>query len=136
MSEPIDVFLSCLEGVKSTGQSKWAARCPAHGDKTPSLAVKAGADGTVLLHCFAGCTAHEIVSAVGLELSDLFPKSESGKPQRKPWNAADILRAVKHELFIIATMAEAMRKAPLSADDDQRLGQAISRVISAAQVAL
>lgn len=122
--------------MRATGQGKWAARCPAHDDRAPSLAIKEGSDGTVLLHCFAGCSAHEIVSAVGLELSDLFPKSESGKPQRKPWNAADVLRAVRHELFIIATMAGAMRKAPLSADDDQRLGQAISRVISAAQVAV
>ena len=34
-----DKLLSRVDGVRSTGQDRWQARCPAHDDKTPSLAI-------------------------------------------------------------------------------------------------
>lgn len=68
-----DSLISLLDKVKSTGKSRWQARCPAHPDKGPSLSIREMDDGRVLVHCFAGCSVHEIVQAVGLELSDLFP---------------------------------------------------------------
>ncbi|MBK7393823.1 MAG: hypothetical protein IPI64_11085 [Chloracidobacterium sp.] len=49
----------------------YMARCPAHDDKSPSLSVKS-ADGKILVHCFAGCTANEIVTSLGLNLFDLY----------------------------------------------------------------
>jgi len=49
------------------------ARCPAHDDHHPSLRIGIGADGRVLLHCHAGCTAEQIVAALGLKMADLFP---------------------------------------------------------------
>jgi DNA-binding transcriptional ArsR family regulator len=36
--------------------------------------VSEGADGSVLLHCHAGCSPEQIVAAIGLTMSDLFPK--------------------------------------------------------------
>lgn len=47
--------------------------CPAHNDKKPSLSVREGDDGRVLLHCFNGCTIQEICAAIGIALSYLFP---------------------------------------------------------------
>ena len=41
------------------------ARCPAHDDRTPSLSIDHGDDGTVLLHCHAGCSFDEIRAALG-----------------------------------------------------------------------
>lgn len=38
-------------------------RCPAHEDRRPSLSVRAGRS-RLLLHCFAGCTASEILQAL------------------------------------------------------------------------
>ena len=38
-------------------------RCPAHDDRTPSLSVRAGRT-RLLLHCFAGCTASDILRAL------------------------------------------------------------------------
>ena len=35
-------------------------RCPAHEDRTPSQSVRAGPT-RLLLHCFAGCSAQEIL---------------------------------------------------------------------------
>jgi len=63
-----------LEGVRSTGPHRWIAKCPAHDDRSPSLAVKEADDGTVLVKCFGGCGATEVVSALGLSLKDLFPE--------------------------------------------------------------
>jgi hypothetical protein len=45
--------------------------CPAHDDRNPSLSVTNG-DGKVLLHCHAGCNVVDIVTALDLEVADLF----------------------------------------------------------------
>lgn len=49
-------------------------QCPAHDDspKTPSLSVGRSNDGGVLLKCFAGCKAEQIVGSLGLKMKDLF----------------------------------------------------------------
>ena len=54
-----------LEGVRKTGSAKWIARCPAHEDKSPSLAIRECDDGTTLIHCFAQCPPLEILHAIG-----------------------------------------------------------------------
>src|SRR6185437_11969141 len=64
-------ILARLKGVKRNGKG-FVARCPAHDDSNPSLAVSDGADGKVLLHCHAGCTLDAILAALGLATSDLF----------------------------------------------------------------
>ncbi|WP_339487838.1 virulence-associated protein E [Pseudomonas sp. EL_65y_Pfl2_R95] len=69
----LEKVLSALDKVKPAGNSKYKACCPAHDDKDPSLSIKESEDGTVLLHCWAGCTASQVVAAMGLELRDLFP---------------------------------------------------------------
>jgi hypothetical protein len=38
-------LLDRLQGVKRTGPSRWIARCPAHEDRRPSLAVRELDDG-------------------------------------------------------------------------------------------
>lgn len=48
-------FLARLDGVRETARGSWVARCPAHEDRKPSLAIRELNDGTVLVHCFAGC---------------------------------------------------------------------------------
>jgi hypothetical protein len=54
----------------------WSAKCPAHEDSSPSLSISTGADGRTLLNCFRGCSAGEIVTALGLELRDLFARDD------------------------------------------------------------
>ncbi len=137
MSAPIETLLARLDAVKPQGQNKWLARCPAHDDKHPSLSLKEGNDDVVLLKCWGGCNASEIVGAVGLELSDLFPKRETfdhSKPQRldkKPWSATDVLRALTHEVTIVAVCAGQLKNAGLSPEDAARLTLAIQRLFAA-----
>ncbi len=85
---PIDLIRDRL-GVSKSSQ-KFSVKCPAHEDSSPSLSVKALDDGRVLIHCFAGCSAPDVLAAIGLTLSDLYPKGAlgelSGKPHRRPEN--------------------------------------------------
>ena len=43
-------ILDRLPGFKKTSNG-WQAKCPAHGDKNPSLTISEGAEGRILLHC-------------------------------------------------------------------------------------
>ena len=72
LSRLVEALLGRLETVRKCGGG-WIARCPAHEDRDASLSVGAGHDGRTLLHCFAGCSALEVVHTLGLELRDLFP---------------------------------------------------------------
>ena len=76
----IDLVLSKLGKVKNAGAG-WEALCPAHEDKTPSLAIGLGQKGQVLLHCHRGCSFDEIYRALGVASNDLWPKDD--KPKAK-----------------------------------------------------
>jgi hypothetical protein len=52
--------------------------CPSHKDNRPSLSIKEGDDGRILLYCFGGCSVQEICSALGIQLKDLFPNKSKG----------------------------------------------------------
>lgn len=67
----IDEVVSRLDKVKKSG-SGHTALCPAHNDSKRSLSISQGADGKILVKCFAGCSIISIVKAIGLELKDLF----------------------------------------------------------------
>lgn len=74
MGEAAQRLLDRLEKVQSVGKGKWKACCPAHEDREPSLAIREADDGRLLVYCFAGCSAAEVLAAVGLSLGDLYPK--------------------------------------------------------------
>jgi hypothetical protein len=63
-------FVCYLKAVRLVPDG-WMALCPAHDDQKPSLSVSEKG-GRILLHCFAGCRAESIVSAVSLSITDLF----------------------------------------------------------------
>ena len=126
-------FITHLEGVKQTGKDQWIARCPAHEDKSPSLAIKE-VDDRLLIHDFAGCSTYEIVSALELELSDLFPEkiTTGNKPVSRPFPAADVLRCLASETIFLMTCANDLTKGEkLNSEDQNRLLQSASRFQSA-----
>jgi DNA primase len=69
----IETLLSRLEKVKQKGPGQYVACCPAHDDSDPSLSIGQGDDGRILLKCWAGCGALDVISALGMEWDDLFP---------------------------------------------------------------
>ncbi len=73
-------FLGLLHGVRRTPRG-WMAQCVSHADKSPSLHIREGEDGRILLHCFAGCSVLDICTALHLTLADLFPANEKPSHQ-------------------------------------------------------
>lgn len=128
-------LISRLDRVKRTGAGRWQARCPAHDDKGPSLSVRELDDGRVLVHCFAGCEVHAVLSAVGLSFDEMFPPRDLGhhaKREGRPFPAADILRAVAFEALVVAVAGSAMLAGePFNVFDRDRLFLAVSRIQAA-----
>lgn len=79
---PIDAVLARLAQLSGRQSSRcgdgWKAVCPGHKggkEEDPSLSVREGTDGRVLLNCFAaGCSFDAVVAGLGMEPTDLFPK--------------------------------------------------------------
>jgi hypothetical protein len=92
-----DSLLSRLSGVKNTGCGKWLALCPAHDDRSPSLSIKQ-IDDRILIKCFAGCGYLDVLAAIGLDASALFPDKVSNLYEKKKLTP----RFNKSELFDLA----------------------------------
>lgn len=125
-----ETLLSRLSKVKPTGRNRWQACCPAHDDRSPSLVITEADDGRVLVHCFAECSIEEILDAVGLEISELFPpRHTAAHPNRRPWRAADLIYLAAYESMIVALAAADVAKGKTLPDiDQQRLETACARL--------
>jgi putative DNA primase/helicase len=55
-----EVVAKALGGRKAG--SGWMARCPAHVDREPSLSIRGGRDGKVLVRCHAGCAQARVIA--------------------------------------------------------------------------
>lgn len=62
---PLDAILSRLRAVRRAGAG-FVACCPSHDDVEPSLSVREGENGRILLHCHAGCPYSAIIAALGV----------------------------------------------------------------------
>ncbi len=134
----IETLLQRLDKVKRIGPKKWQSRCPAHDDRGPSLAITETDDERLLMHCFAGCSVHEVVGALGMELSDLFPVrqiTDGCKPERRPFSADDALRCLAFESKIVQLAAmETVEGQVLNDADFDRLIIAVERIDDALSV--
>lgn len=131
-------FLSRLSGVRRTGAGRWIARCPAHDDRRASLCVSQVDDGRVLVHCFAGCDTSDVLAAVDLSFSDLYPPRpvERGLRLRRPFPAADVLQAMAFEAMVVYVSAQTLdRGNKLNASELARLRLAVARLQHAVVVA-
>lgn len=119
-----DKLLSRLNRVRPRGEgSSWTASCPtaahARGDKNPSLLITESNDH-VLLYCYSHrCSAEEIVEAVGLSLSDLFPdRPKDDRPRRdryryttKPFvDARAVLESLAFEAQVVSLASQMVQQ--------------------------
>lgn len=130
---PIDNTLSRLEKVRQRQPGQYSARCPAHADKGPSLSVRETPEGSVLLHCFAGCEVGEIVAAMGLQLHDLYPPQDKSKSA--PRKIANLLTAgqalellAQESLFVAVAIGNYFHGVALTQKDLNRLTTAAGRI--------
>lgn len=142
--DPAQRLMGCLEGVIRTGGG-WRARCPAHGGKSASLSLAQGDNGTLLIHCFAGCTAHNVLAAVGLTVGDLFvrrdlrtmtpaERSQLRQAASLPrWRAALEVLSLETTVLLIAAnkLAEGFA---LNEEDLARLRMTARRVLECSEV--
>ncbi|MDF0490160.1 toprim domain-containing protein [Sphingomonas sp. H39-1-10] len=76
---------------------KGMCRCPAHGDKTPSLSVRVG-DKSLLFHCFAGCNTLDVLQELRV-MKMAVPIDGSATPSTNNDPAGDRMRARARELW-------------------------------------
>lgn len=127
----VNELLSRLSGVKKTGPAKWQAKCPAHDDRTPSLAVAETPDGRILVHCFGGCGAADIVESLGLAVTDLFPERLGEFKRTQPFSAWDALQALRSESAIVAIAAGDVADGKVLASTADRVAIAAGRIATA-----
>ena len=128
----VDHVLSRLNKVRKSGQHAWMACCPAHNDKTASLAISDNGDGRILLNCFAGCDTYSILRSIGLDWHDVMPESAIGHRLEKTSfgiYSTDALRLIRFETQIVLYIAYQMRKnKSLDQESIERLETAMQRI--------
>jgi hypothetical protein len=142
-ADPVELVLSRLDRVRKCGNG-FIARCPAHEDRSASLSVATGNDGRALTHCFAGCSAADVVAAIGLQLADLYPEriapqTPDARQERREfaqmanWRAA--LNVLNFEALLIESASQYLiHTGPLTQQDHERLILASQRVTDAKAV--
>jgi hypothetical protein len=112
--QPIEKLIQHLEGAIEIRSGVWKARCPGHEDRSPSLSIKEVDDGVLLIYCHAGCSVSEVVSTVGLQVSDLYPPDpyiESMKRRRNPpKNYRLVVERSRWAALICAVYADHIKK--------------------------
>lgn len=136
-----ETILQRLDKVRRTGPDRWIASCPTRRDKNPSMTIRELPDGRVLVHDFGGDSVAEILDAIGLQMSDLFPP----KPQapgdkqphreRNPFSAIDVLRCLAFEARLVhLALTDYMNGNPITQADVDRLEIARDRIEEALNV--
>jgi hypothetical protein len=97
---PIERFRFALEQAGSRKQGATGWTCPAHDDRRASLSFKEGRDSRVLVTCHAGCDLLDILRALNLDQTDLFPPKEHTNGSRPQITATyDYTNEDGHLLF-------------------------------------
>jgi hypothetical protein len=133
----LDNLLSRLHKVQKRGKD-YMACCSAHDDRSPSLTISEKDDGRILIHCFGGCSADEVLSAIGLEMKDLMPENVGyikKKGERRPFNAMDVLCAVRSDLtYALMVAKDIQRGKRLTPDETLDFARVIGRITMAVQL--
>lgn len=129
----IDVLLARLAGVRKSKPNAWMSKCPAHDDSSPSLAITYVEDGRILIHCFAGCEAGDVLTAVGMSMRDLFPEALAHHlPQRRLGvSGFDVVNAMRHETTVLAMIAQEIGKGRVDEESRERAKLAADRIQTA-----
>ncbi|WP_103074614.1 DNA primase [Solilutibacter silvestris] len=143
MSFALDVVLSRLDGVQRNRRGH-RARCPSCGGRSRKLSISEVDDGKVLLSCHAGCETADVLAAIELQWSDLFPErlAPTTPEQRAEWRRSiresqwpAAVAALSIEVEVAHVAANAVRLGDTLSDDDMaRLNLACSRIARAKAV--
>jgi putative DNA primase/helicase len=125
---PLDLILSRLANVKKSGKG-YMCSCPAHGGHD-CLTVEEK-DSKVLIHCFSGCHAEEVMHAIDLRMSDLFADSLNPE-RRREYEVRSVTSARDHaKLLMDIAAAQALNAQEFSPEDIAQLSAAQDRLTEA-----
>lgn len=134
---PAETVIARLNNVHRTAHG-WRADCPNGHRSKGSLAMSESTDGSLLLHCHAGCAAIDVLTPIGLSLSDLYPErlTDSTPEMRAAARVRFKLAATSAALGVLAreatvvelAAAQVARGESLSVDDLHRLHVATERI--------
>ena len=139
-ARPVTSLLARLTHVREVAPGRWRAMCPAHEGHRPALAITETADGTVLMHCFAGCAIADVAAAIEFDLADLFPSdarhdtpdTHRGHRMKHPFIAAQVLPGLTVELLEVAIIIGAIRRRGSVTDSEHaRLHRSLARILEA-----
>ena len=89
----------------------------------------------MLVHCFAGCGAADVIAAVGLDMADLFPPREGQRVPSATWRrvprlpAQDALLLLDGEAWFVEVAARRLAAGEIITNDCRgELGLAASRI--------
>jgi hypothetical protein len=131
----IDTLLNRLDGVKTNSNNKWLAKCPAHDDRSPSLAIKLVDDDKILLKCWAGCEIESVLAAIGLTFVDLFPEKinvtyDRRQPRIPRFSCHEMFPLIIQESLILClTISDVMKGELISETDLKRTRQAYKTIM-------
>jgi DNA primase len=126
----IQNLLHRLDRVRANGGDRWQACCPAHDDKSPSLSIKENISGKILIHCWAGCDSRDVMAAIGLTLSYLFPDNlkSNGCNALPEWKRRQYQEVLSHETLVMECFkADKQSGKTIQPDDLLRVNLAIAR---------
>jgi len=136
-SRPLDALLSRLGNVRQHGKG-YRCDCPNGHASRGALSIAEGDDGRVLIRCFAGCEAVDVLAALGMTLADLYPApvrdmTPLGRAQRREaMQAASVVAAVAvlaREADVVSAAAGTLAHGDALDDADRgRLALAASRI--------
>lgn len=134
-------FLSRVERVHQAAPGRWRAKCPCHESKANSqtMSVRETADSTVLIKCFAGCGALEIIKKVGMRPADLFPReyraplTQRGPARPNHWHARqEAMKTIMREIHLVALVASDIAEGrAVSAQDAERCAESVAKITQA-----
>lgn len=93
--ERLAALVAACGGMKRESGQETICVCPAHDDENPSLNIRLGDNGNLLVKCRANCTSESIVKAIGWQLCDLMGQRErqtarAGKQRaKKPYGSLE-----------------------------------------------
>jgi hypothetical protein len=140
---PSEILADRLDSARRYGAG-YRAKCPACDDKHSALSFRDADDNRLLIHCFRGCEAADVLAAVRLSWADLQPARAwppSLEEVRRDTKAlreiawAGALRTIALESTIALIAARELSDwAILSAEDTERLAVAVRRLQDAVPV--
>lgn len=119
----INNLLNLLDNVKNKGNGRYVSCCPAHKDKTPSLAITETGD-RILLHCFGGCSVGDVLGSLGLQMSDLYQNNNNLKEAGSPQLSESQKNLLNEKRLLVEITQNESQKRQLTTDELARMKKA------------